>query len=220
MMQVSSASYVRMRQTRKVTAFILGAALLLNAPARAAKTEARLLLDSAVALPGDTVLAGLQMRMPSGWHTYWRNAGDSGGPTEIEWQLPQGVAAGAIQWPVPEKYVTAGLTTYVYHDTVVLLVPLTISATAQEGKVEITAKASWLECSASTCVKGRGTVKANLTVGSLGAIAQKSDDAALLKDWQKKLPEVRNDLTARAAWESDKAQDDKKNLTVEWNLID
>src|SRR5438046_8801945 len=141
-----------MRETRKVTAFILGAALLLSVPAWAAKTDARLLLDSAVALPGDTVMAGLQMRMPSGWHTYWRNSGDSGGPTEIEWQLPPGITAGAIQWPVPEEYVTAGLTTYVYHDTVVLLVPLTISATAQEGKVERTAKASWPERSAGTCV--------------------------------------------------------------------
>src|SRR5258706_15479344 len=99
MSPVFSASYVRMRETRKVTAFILGAALLLSASARAAKTEARLLLDSTVALPGDTVLAGLQMRMPSGWHTYWRNSGDSGGPTEIEWQLPPGITAGAIQWP-------------------------------------------------------------------------------------------------------------------------
>src|SRR5437868_12530178 len=125
--------------------------LFLATGAEAAKTQVRLLLDSEAARPGDTVMAAVWMRMPSGWHTYWRNSGDSGGPTKIEWQLPAGVTAGAIQWPVPEKYVTAGLVTYVYHDTAVLLVPLTIASSATPGKMDLTAKVSWLEC-AEQCV--------------------------------------------------------------------
>src|SRR5438477_10919802 len=121
--------------------FWLVSALFMATATQAAKTHVQLIIDSEVARAGDTVMAGLKMKMPSGMHTYWRNSGDSGGPTKIEWQLPPGITAGAIQWPVPEKYTlaVAGLTTttYVYHDVLVLLVPLTISSSAAEGPIEI-----------------------------------------------------------------------------------
>ena len=110
--------------------FWLVSALFMATAAQAAKTQVQLIFDSEVARPGDIVMAGLKMRMSAGMHTYWRNSGDSGGPNKIEWQLPPGISAGAIQWPVPEKYVASELklTTYVYHDVAVLLVPLTISS--------------------------------------------------------------------------------------------
>src|SRR3989442_4432584 len=150
-------------------------ALFLTTVAQAAKTQVQLILDSEVARPGDTVMAGLKMKMPSGMHTYWRYSGDSGGPTKIEWQLPPGITAGAIQWPVPEKYVASELklTTYVYHDVAVLLVPLTISSSAAAGSAEISGKVSWIECTANQCFVGRGTVKATLVVG---ATSKKSAD--------------------------------------------
>ena len=77
----------------------------------AGKTEVRLLVSKEAATPGETVLAAVQLRMPPRWHTYWRNAGDSGDRTKIEWKLPPGVTADEIQWPPPEKLTTAGLTT-------------------------------------------------------------------------------------------------------------
>src|SRR5213594_4305967 len=93
----------------------------------AGKTQARLLLARESAVPGETVLAGVQLRMPPRWHTYWRNAGDSGERTKIDWKLPAGVTAGEIQWPAPEKLTVAGLTTYIYHEQVVLLVLLKLA---------------------------------------------------------------------------------------------
>src|SRR5260221_226669 len=98
------------------------------------------------AAPGETVMAAVQLRMQPRWHTYWRNAGDSGDRTKIEWQLPAGVTAGEIQWPVPEKLTVAGLTTYVYHNQVLLLVPLRLAANLPAGPLELKASVSWLEC--------------------------------------------------------------------------
>ncbi len=94
----------------------------------AAHTQARLVLAAETAQPGDTVLAGVQLRMDPRWHTYWRNPGASGMATKIEWQLPPGVTAGATQWPVPEKLPDEDLTTYIYTNEVVLLVPLKLAA--------------------------------------------------------------------------------------------
>src|SRR5436190_11147429 len=74
------------------------------ATAATSHTQARLLLDAAAARPGQTVMAGVQLRMEPGWHTYWRNPGQEGGfPTTVTWDLPAGVKAGDIQWPVPVK---------------------------------------------------------------------------------------------------------------------
>ena len=44
--------------------------------------------------------------------------------TQIEWQLPPGVTAGEIQWPLPKKLPPIEVTTYGYSGEVVLLVPL------------------------------------------------------------------------------------------------
>jgi len=52
-------------------------------------------------LSAETVLAGVELKLDEGWHTYWKNPGDAGSPTKIEWQLPTGISAGEIQWPLP-----------------------------------------------------------------------------------------------------------------------
>src|SRR5256885_17217339 len=103
----------------------------------AGRTQARLILSAETARPGETVMAGVLLKMPPGWHTYWKNPGDSGAPTKIDWQLPDGIKAGEIQWPVPEKLTVEGLTTYVYHNGVMLQVPLTLADTVTAGAKEL-----------------------------------------------------------------------------------
>src|SRR5439155_12113123 len=119
------ASNMDVRAQLKVlfTALVTGAGLSVQA----AHTQARLVVAAATAQPGDTVLAGVHLHMEKGWHTYWRNSGQSGLPTTVSWQLPAGVSAGEIQWPVPRKLPEPEETTYVYESDVVLLVPLQIA---------------------------------------------------------------------------------------------
>src|SRR5262245_16469810 len=105
-------------------------------------TQAKLLLSAEAAKPGETITAGIHLRMGPDWHTYWVNPGDSGMPTKINWTLPAGVTAGEIQWPIPETFAVGGLTTYVYHDDVVLVVPLTLANDLKPGRLEIKAKVS------------------------------------------------------------------------------
>jgi thiol:disulfide interchange protein DsbD len=78
-----------------------------------------------------------------GWHLYWRNPGDSGEAPRIDWSLPAGWQAGAIQWPVPKRIPVGPLTNYGYEDQVTLLVPLEGDLT---GAGPITARLDWLVC--------------------------------------------------------------------------
>src|SRR6056297_1012754 len=64
--------------------------------------------------PGQPFRVGLSLRHAPDWHTYWRNPGDSGLETRIDWTLPDGFAAGEIQWPYPERHVIEHLVNFGY----------------------------------------------------------------------------------------------------------
>jgi thiol:disulfide interchange protein len=179
----------------------------------AAHTRASLVLAADTARPGDTVLAGIRLQMDPKWHTYWKNSGDSGMPTELKWELPKGVTAGEIQWPVPLKLEETGLTTYIYKDETVLLVPLRIASDAVPGRLQIKAKADWLECDVQ-CVPGKADLQASLAVGPE---TKASGDAALLERWAKQVPQPAPPAAnARANW-AGPAKGNSRPLVIAWS---
>jgi thiol:disulfide interchange protein len=186
---------------------------LASLSAHAAHTQARLLLAAETARPGDTVLAGVQLHMDPRWHTYWRNPGASGIATKIEWELPPGVTAGTIRWPVPEKLPDEDLTTYIYTNEVVLLVPLKLAANVPAGPLQLKAEVSWLECEVQ-CVPGSESVKATINIGTE---AKPSKDVGLIDTWQARLPKNGAGLSARAWWPN-AATNNSRTLLLEWNL--
>src|SRR6266545_1334772 len=208
-------------------AFLTAIPVCAFAPATgAAHTEARLVLSATTARPGDAVTAAVHLKMDPGWHTYWKNPGASGQATKIEWQLPAGVTAGEIQWPVPEKFVPQktgedgkplpgqldfDVATYVFHDEAALLVPLKLAADLKTGPLELKAKVSWLECE-TLCVPGEADVQATLEIGSEN---KPSSDAALVETWRDKLPKPADGLSARAQWER-RASGDLRPMILEW----
>ena len=203
---------------RRIGTILAGLFCLAAITASAAHTQVGLILSADTARPGDTVLAGVDLKMEPGWHTYWKNPGAAGYATKIVWQLPPGITAGDIQWPLPEKLPPAEVTTYGYDNEVVLLVPLKLAADLKPGPLDLKAKVSWLECK-EACVPGSGDVEAALNVG--GETKTSAADA-LIKLWQKKIPTTKtNDLTAltaRAWWEGP-GNGDTRTLVVAWSLI-
>jgi DsbC/DsbD-like thiol-disulfide interchange protein len=197
---------------------LLSVVLFLARSSEAAHTRARLILSTELARPGETVLAGVYLKMDPNWHTYWRNAGDSGLATSIDWKLPEGVSTQGIQWPVPEKLSEEGLTTYIFRDEVVLLVPLKLAANLKAGPHELKARVSWLECEVK-CVPGDAEVKAMLNIGPE---TKRSKEADQITAWQKKLPQTGPGLGLRAWWENEPASDSRM-LLLEWtssNAVD
>ena len=180
----------------------------------AAHTQVRLILSASTARPGDTVLAGVDLKMEPDWHTYWKNPGAAGLATKIEWQLPPGVTAGEIQWPLPEKLPPAEVTTYGYDGEVVLLVPLKLAPDLKPGPLDLKAKVSWLECK-EACVPGSGSVEATLNIGEQ---TKTSSDAATIESWKSKTPKILTNLVARAWWEKP-ANGDTRPLIIEWSAF-
>jgi thiol:disulfide interchange protein DsbD len=127
---------------------------------------------------GQTFWLGLRLEHQSGWHTYWKNAGDSGLPTELSWQLPAGLSAGTIAWPAPHALRVGPLVNYGYEDTVLLPIPVKVAADFKapaSGLVDVRLSASWLICRVE-CIPENGEFQLQIPVQ--GTTASHSPDFA------------------------------------------
>ena len=118
-----------------------------------------LIKDHSDFVPGTSINIGLKVSMDKGWHTYWRNPGDSGGPIEIDWNLPKGFSVSDIKWPLPEKIEYPPLMTYGYEDFVIYPMVLSIPADYSDDYFEM--NADILIC-ADVCIPESGKISSNL----------------------------------------------------------
>jgi len=119
---------------------------------RTPHVEAELVAEKAAAVPGQPLTVALRLGLASGWHTYWRNPGDSGLPTTLAWKDPSGFTAGPIQWPAPHALPVGPLVNYGYEGEVLHLVDIVPAKTLTAGgALELHARADWLVCK-ETCI--------------------------------------------------------------------
>jgi thiol:disulfide interchange protein DsbD len=152
---------------KRLLAFLL--VLLAAGPAFAqavVQTEnvrAELLADVAAAKPGQPFWVGLRQTIRPKWHTYWKNPGESGLPTEIKWTLPVGVTAEPIVWPTPHLYNVSGVINYGYQDETMLLVRITPAANVTGDALKLQAEANWLVCE-DVCIPEEGKFELSLPI--------------------------------------------------------
>jgi thiol:disulfide interchange protein/DsbC/DsbD-like thiol-disulfide interchange protein len=134
------------------TAALVFAVASVAAPVRTAHVEAELVAAKTALVPGEPLTVALRLGIEKGWHTYWRNPGDSGLPTTLEWKLPNGVSAGPIEWPAPRLLPAGPLLNYGYVNEALHLVTLTATPDVASGReVTLAARADWLVCK-ETCI--------------------------------------------------------------------
>ena len=151
------------------------------------RLEARLVAErTGVPAAGGTIALGLSQVMQPGWHTYWRNPGESGEPTTLAWTLPQGITASEINWPHPERIPFGELANYGYSNRVLLPVDVTLPAGLVPGtQVTLRVEAAWLACK-DICVPENATLELTLPVveGEPQANPQWRDDFARAREAQ------------------------------------
>src|SRR3954471_11897088 len=100
----------------------LAARPLWAAEAKEGLVAATLLCDRASIQAGKPFDVGVLLKIKPGWHGYWKNPGDSGIATSIDFKLPDGFTVGELQFPVPERIeAPGGIVNYGYTNEVMLL---------------------------------------------------------------------------------------------------
>jgi thiol:disulfide interchange protein/DsbC/DsbD-like thiol-disulfide interchange protein len=145
--------------------------VLIAAPAFAqssvVKTEnvrAELISEAATVKPGEPFWVALRQTIRPHWHTYWKNPGDSGLPTEIFWRLPDDVTADPIVWPTPSLINLSGVINYGFNDDILLMVRITPPANISGTSLTLAASAEWLVCD-DVCIPEEGRFTLGLPTG-------------------------------------------------------
>ena len=126
------------------------------------RVRARLVADTAAVEPGSTFRLGVHFEIEDGWHIYWRNPGGAGLATTVDFELPDGLVAGPLRWPLPVAFdQSEGIPGYGYEGSVVLATEVTVPDDfdrSRPGRVLV--EASWLACK-GVCVLGSAELEAS-----------------------------------------------------------
>jgi thiol:disulfide interchange protein DsbD len=150
--------------------------------------KAKLVTDTAAIEPGQKFRIGVRYEIEPRWHIYWKYSGDSGMPTKIEWQLPEGFQVGELQWPLPHRSKEPGdLEVFDYSGEVLLFAEVTAPPSLPTGPIELKAHSEWLVCETS-CIPGEADLVLQIGTGT----ATPSESAQLFDQYaartQKALP--------------------------------
>jgi len=144
---------------------------------------------------GKPAWLGLKIGHADHWHTYWKNPGDSGLPTRLNWTLPGGMTAADIAWPTPQRLPLGPLMNFGYEGTLLLPVALTVPPGLTGDAVTVKLAAEWLVCK-EVCIPESGEFSLQLPLR-----ASITQHAALFDAAQRALPTAPPGAQATAARE-------------------
>ena len=126
---------------------------------------------------GQPLWLGLRIVHARDWHTYWKNPGDSGLPTTLEWALPAGFKAGEIVWPAPKKLPVGPLMNFGYEGELLLPVPVSVPAGYTADVLPVRLSAQWLVCK-DVCIPESGEFALDVPVRAATVSHAAAFDAA------------------------------------------
>lgn len=166
-----------------------------------------------------------------GWHTYWKNPGDSGETISITWNMPENFKSYPIMYPAPERQPTGPLMNFGFSHTTTLLTSVEIPDSFSGDSVTFNPKISWLVCN-DICVPETKEFSITLPVSKADTPPQSTNPdlfstarAALPepKAWQGLLEEQDQTLVINFNVEEDaeilKKSSDFFFFPEEWGLI-
>ena len=139
--------------------------------------------------PGSSGWLLIEVKVDAGWHMYWKNAGQSGYPTTIQWET-DGVDLGPLQFPTPKAYEFLEMIIYVHDGEFVLLTRMTVDEDFDGEKLEVRGKLSTLICNEENCIPYETDLSLDIPLGVKSETqAEKSVLVAITKDsWPSLVP--------------------------------
>jgi thiol:disulfide interchange protein len=161
-------------------------------PVRTDLSSIELLSDHKAISSGSKFTVLIHLVPDQGWHAYWENPGDAGLKLTMDWDLPDGVTVGELQFTTPHLIPFEEIVTYGYESDVFIIAEVTTSDDLQNmEELTIGGNAFWLTCSDTLCVPQEASVNLMLPVGEnvvdtgVSALVNAAkQDMPLLADWK------------------------------------
>lgn len=111
--------------------------------------EVRYMLTGQNDPQANTVEALLEVKLDTGWKTYWRSPGESGVAPSIDWSLSNNLTGVDWHWPMPKRYEFLGVETLGYKKRIVF--PMTLHVENINKPVFLSGKLTMSSCT-NICV--------------------------------------------------------------------
>lgn len=146
--------------------------------------EAKLVSDVITVKPGEQFNLGVLFDIDPGWHIYWKNPGDTGLPTEVDFIVPAKYKVGELNWPAPTTFKNSrGGADYGYDTSALLWINIEVPTNTEiDSKVTIRSEVSWLSCK-EICIPGKASLKYELSIGDF----REPGNVDLFSKWQNRL---------------------------------
>jgi DsbC/DsbD-like thiol-disulfide interchange protein len=113
--------------------------------------------------------AGVEVRLDPGWHTYWRDPGDSGVPPTFDFGGSENIKSVNVLWPAPERF-PDGAGGYSIGYTQSIIFPLRIVPDDQAHTSTVHLKLSYAACE-KLCVPANANLTLKVTSSGKEAAA-------------------------------------------------
>ncbi len=169
-------------------------------PQQSEHVKARLISEIKSIQPGKSFCVALWLKMDKHWHTYWKNPGDSGLPTKIEWNLPDGFVPGLVQWPYPKRFEESGLVSFGYEGEVFIITQIEAPKAIKSGtEAKLFASVDWLVCK-ERCIPGHADLVIKMSVKDINPKINRRW-ASHFRETRKKLPRISSEWKVSASIE-------------------
>lgn len=147
-----------------VAVAVTGAARADDASAWSNDTRSAIRLVAGRNAAGATPLrAGIEMKLESGWHTYWRYPGDSGVPPRFDFAGSDNLKSAKVLYPAPQLHSDDAGQTIGYESSVVF--PVDVTPLNPAKPVALKLKIDYAVCE-KLCVPAEGSAALALTPGA------------------------------------------------------
>ena len=124
-----------------------------------ARSAVRLVAGSPDGAGSGMQRAGIEIRLATGWKTYWRYPGDSGVPPTFDFSTSENAKSVTILWPAPHRFTDDGGASIGYKGGVIL--PLHIVPEDPKRPVTLRLAIDYAVCE-KLCVPAKGAAKLDL----------------------------------------------------------
>jgi thiol:disulfide interchange protein/DsbC/DsbD-like thiol-disulfide interchange protein len=151
--------------------------------------KAELLSEEKDIQPGQAFWVALKINLEKDWHTYWKNPGEIGLATSIDWHLPLGFEVLEVEWPTPQRFVEKTAVAFGYDDSFVVLAKVLPSqGTAIGQPVQLGATIRWVACNLGNCIPGDTPVQSSPLSVINSTPAKDANNASVFAHARKNLP--------------------------------